>query len=118
MGIGMLPDNHKTDRYFYQIIVFTGHRKDAGTQSKVSHPGIESNPLDLIDGVLCRCTSCWVVMMMKQVFGPLLILIERSFSVVASMLSSWLCQSRSPDTVSLSPLVLLSSLTGLDRWDR
>ena len=36
MGITLLPDNHKTDRYFYQIIVFTGHRKDAGTQSKVS----------------------------------------------------------------------------------
>ena len=31
----MLPDNHKSDRYFYQIIVFTGHRKGAGTQSKV-----------------------------------------------------------------------------------
>ena len=28
-------DNHKVDRYLYQIIVFTGHRKDAGTDSKV-----------------------------------------------------------------------------------
>ena len=30
-----LPDNHLSDRYFYQILVFTGHRKDAGTKSKV-----------------------------------------------------------------------------------
>jgi len=31
-----LPDNHKADPYMYQIIVFTGHRKDAGTKSKVT----------------------------------------------------------------------------------
>jgi polycystin 1L2 len=35
LGVTALPDNHKQDQYFYQIIVFTGHRKDAGTQSKV-----------------------------------------------------------------------------------
>jgi polycystin 1L2 len=35
LGITVLPDNNKNDRYFYQIIVFTGHRKNAATQSKV-----------------------------------------------------------------------------------
>ena len=29
-------DNHATDRYFYQILVFTGRRIRAGTGSKVS----------------------------------------------------------------------------------
>ncbi len=31
-----LADNLKIDQYFYQIIVFTGHQKDAGTESKVN----------------------------------------------------------------------------------
>jgi polycystin 1L2 len=35
LGIISLPDNHKSDQYLYQITVFTGHRKDAGTKSKV-----------------------------------------------------------------------------------
>lgn len=30
-----MPDNYKEDEYCYQILVFTGHRKDAGTRSKV-----------------------------------------------------------------------------------
>jgi hypothetical protein len=35
LGITPLPDNHKSDEYFYQIIIFTGQRKDAGTKSNV-----------------------------------------------------------------------------------
>ena len=35
LGVMPLPDNHKSDEYFYQIIVFTGQRKDAGTKSNV-----------------------------------------------------------------------------------
>lgn len=35
MGVTPLPDNQGVDQYFYQIIVFTGHRKDADTESKV-----------------------------------------------------------------------------------
>ncbi|CAF1191151.1 unnamed protein product [Adineta steineri] len=35
LGVTSLPDNHKSDQYFYQIIVFTGQRKDAETKSKV-----------------------------------------------------------------------------------
>jgi hypothetical protein len=35
LGVIPLPDNHKSDKYFYQITVFTGHRKNAGTKSKV-----------------------------------------------------------------------------------
>jgi polycystin 1L2 len=30
-----IPDNYELNQYFYQMIVFTGHRKDAGTKSKV-----------------------------------------------------------------------------------
>jgi polycystin 1L2 len=35
LGVTPLPDNQKEDQYYYQIIVFTGQRKDAGTESKV-----------------------------------------------------------------------------------
>lgn len=35
LGATLLPDNHPLDHYLYQILVFTGHRKDAGTKSKV-----------------------------------------------------------------------------------
>jgi hypothetical protein len=34
-GVTPLPDNHRNDKYYYEIIVFTGQRKDAGTKSKV-----------------------------------------------------------------------------------
>jgi len=42
LGVTPLPDNHQVDRYFYQIIVFTGQRKNAGTLSKVRFPIIVS----------------------------------------------------------------------------
>jgi len=35
LGVTPLPDNYAADQYFYQILVFTGYRKDAGTNSKV-----------------------------------------------------------------------------------
>ncbi len=35
LGVTLLPDNHQADSYTYQLIVFTGHRKDSGTKSKV-----------------------------------------------------------------------------------
>ena len=35
LGVTPLPDNHRSDKYFYEILVLTGHRKDAGTNSKV-----------------------------------------------------------------------------------
>ena len=35
LGVTPLVDNHKSDQYFYQILVFTGQRKDSGTKSKV-----------------------------------------------------------------------------------
>ena len=36
LGVTPLSDNHPDDQYFYQILVFTGQRKDAGTNSKVN----------------------------------------------------------------------------------
>ena len=35
LGVTSLSDNHRSDQYFYQIFVFTGHRKGSGTKSKV-----------------------------------------------------------------------------------
>ncbi len=35
LGVKPLPDNHKSDEYFYQILVCTGQRKHAGTKSNV-----------------------------------------------------------------------------------
>ncbi|CAF1353863.1 unnamed protein product [Adineta ricciae] len=35
LGVTPLSDNRSSDNYFYQLIVFTGHRKDSGTKSKV-----------------------------------------------------------------------------------
>ncbi|CAF1261744.1 unnamed protein product [Adineta steineri] len=35
LQITLMPDNYPLDEYFYQIIVFTGHRKSSGTKSKV-----------------------------------------------------------------------------------
>ncbi|CAF4054709.1 unnamed protein product [Adineta steineri] len=35
LGVTPLPDNHQSDQYFYQIIVFTGQRQNAGTNSNV-----------------------------------------------------------------------------------
>ena len=35
LQITLMPDNYKLDEYFYEITVFTGHRKDSGSKSKV-----------------------------------------------------------------------------------
>jgi hypothetical protein len=43
LGVTPLPDNHRCDEYYYQIIVFTGQRKDAGTKSKVHFVLSENN---------------------------------------------------------------------------
>ncbi len=47
LGVTPLPDNHKSDGYFYQIIVFTGQRKNAGTNSKVR--------LQEYERIFCSC---------------------------------------------------------------
>ena len=35
LGVTVLPENYRSDHYYYQILVFTGHKKDAGTKSQV-----------------------------------------------------------------------------------
>ncbi|CAF1390512.1 unnamed protein product, partial [Adineta ricciae] len=35
LGVTPMIDNHKQDQYFYQILIFTGQRSNAGTKSKV-----------------------------------------------------------------------------------
>ncbi|CAF0758584.1 unnamed protein product [Adineta steineri] len=35
LGVTPLADNNKSDHYYYQILVFTGQRTNAGTESKV-----------------------------------------------------------------------------------
>ncbi|CAF0823152.1 unnamed protein product [Adineta steineri] len=47
LGVTPLPDNHKSDKYFYQIIVFTGQRKHAGTKSKAVNGPLQERTLVL-----------------------------------------------------------------------
>ncbi|UJR19272.1 hypothetical protein I4U23_022401 [Adineta vaga] len=35
LGVTILSDNHKEERYFYEILVFTGQQKNSGTKSNV-----------------------------------------------------------------------------------
>ncbi|CAF1479120.1 unnamed protein product, partial [Rotaria sordida] len=39
LGVTPLLDNYKLDQYFYQILVFTGQRINAGTESKIFRRG-------------------------------------------------------------------------------
>jgi polycystin 1L2 len=36
LGVTPLSDNQAADSYFYQILVYTGHRPQSATRSKVS----------------------------------------------------------------------------------
>ena len=36
MNITFMKDNHPSDSYLYELIVFTGDKDEAGTNSKVS----------------------------------------------------------------------------------
>lgn len=35
LGASPLPDNESTDKYIYEILVYTGHQGNAGTKSNV-----------------------------------------------------------------------------------
>jgi hypothetical protein len=37
MNITFMEDNHSSDSYFYELIVFTGDKEESGTNSKVSN---------------------------------------------------------------------------------
>ena len=89
LGVTPLPDNHPMDKYFYQILVFTGFRKESGTSSKVR----EVKP----------CIASYSTLMSTRfnsfypVTKPILtcalwpILIARSWSAVPSTRSSLRC---------------------------
>jgi hypothetical protein len=47
LGVTPLPDNHRSDTYFYQILVFTGQRKNSGTESKVKFLNIRLKNMNL-----------------------------------------------------------------------
>ena len=38
LGVTPLPDNDPEDKYLYEVIIYTGMRKNAGTDSKVQTP--------------------------------------------------------------------------------
>jgi hypothetical protein len=82
LGVTPLPDNQKAHQYFYQIIVFTGQRADAGTQSKVT---IFNTKNSIFIIFFIRFSLFYPAMMMKQLFEHLPILIERFYNVVESM---------------------------------
>jgi hypothetical protein len=77
LGVTPLPDNYIMDQYFYQILVFTGHRRDAGTKSKVR----EIRKGFIILKLFNRFLLFLPVITMKHMFVHLLILIERFYSV-------------------------------------
>jgi hypothetical protein len=81
LGVTQLPDNHKSDQYFYQIIVFTGQRKNAGTKSNVRFHKYKN----LIVNSSHRFILQYRVMMMKRMFVRSLILIDKFYNVVESM---------------------------------
>jgi polycystin 1L2 len=91
LGVTALPDNHKCDQYFYQIIVFTGHRKDAGTKSKVKLPN--ENKIFYFS-YLFRFISFYRVIMMIHKFEHLLIQNDKFYSVVELTHLLWLFQSQ------------------------
>ena len=92
-GVTPMADSRPTDAYFYEIVVFTGQRRDAGTKSKVNSLVLLSKSTILV-GESRFILSC-PARTMKRVFDTLLILTERSFNVKASMLLPWRCPSLS-----------------------
>ena len=46
-------DNRKQDQYFYQILIFTGQRSNAGTNSKVQHFLNIDDPHETLSLSLC-----------------------------------------------------------------
>ena len=48
LGVTPLSDNQPSDQYFYQILVFTGHRTHSGTNSKVRLlPSFQRDTIDI-----------------------------------------------------------------------
>jgi hypothetical protein len=43
-----MVDNNPTDEYYYQILVFTGHRTDSGTKSKVGFERLSIHIISLL----------------------------------------------------------------------
>ncbi len=90
LGVTPLPDNYTADQYFYQLLVFTGYRKDAGTNSKVR--------LEKKDPSVFKSLNRFILFLrvrkMKHRFGRSLILIEKFYNVVESMLLLWRFQSK------------------------
>ena len=76
-----LPDNHQSDHYLYQIIVFTGHRKNSGTKSKVR---FEENK-NFLSNDLNRFILFFRAMMMIHKFEHLMIETERFYNVMELM---------------------------------
>jgi hypothetical protein len=89
LGVTPLPDNLVSDKYYYQVIVFTGLRKNAGTTSKV---------ILFVCGIrFCfvyyRFILLFLAMMKKQVYVLLKIHNEKFYNVVVLIHLFWLYQS-------------------------
>ena len=59
LGVMPLSDNNPFDQYYYQIIVFTGQRKNSGTKSKVHFILSGSNSQTLIRSSSSSNSSTW-----------------------------------------------------------
>ena len=98
--MNFLQDNRPIDKYFYQIVIFTGIRTNAGTKSKVNYKTLLF--FQLSKGCF-RSLSFYRVMMMKHKFTLWQILIARSCSVVRLTHLSPLCPSIDFSSYSFVP---------------
>ena len=89
LGITILPDNRKQDRYFYHIIVLTGNRKDAGTKSKVTFTHALTLTISL-RFMPCRCNSSSPANKTRASFERSPIPVDAFCSEAASIPFSWL----------------------------
>jgi PLAT/LH2 domain len=78
-----MPDNHPSDGYFYQILVFTGQRSNAGTKSTVNkHRIAHVYEWSLL---FLRFISFFPAMKIKRKYEHCRIHIDEFFNVAASM---------------------------------
>ena len=80
LGVTPLSDSDPSEHYYYQILVFTGQRKDAQTKSKVNSLSKIPNIISL----LIRFILFFTEMMIQQIFEHFLLVhqLAHIFNVV------------------------------------
>jgi hypothetical protein len=107
--VNILPDNQLLDKYLYQIVIFTGIRRNAGTKSKVNYK-IPSF-LQLLKYCF-RFISLYRVIMVKHTFELCQIFIDRFYNVVRLIHLSSLYQGNIIPSLAVQFCNLI-----IDHWD-